>query len=223
MRAKLSKREEIATGIFGLEFETLGETVNFEPGQFFSLNLLDPPESDPRGNSRYFGFNNLPGQNIVQMITKAGPSAYKKYLLQMPQGTEVEIDKIQGLPILPKEPNQPVVFVCSNIGIAPVISVLRNIKAKDLNYNITLVYVFNDRASAPFITELESLAKERSDFKLIETVNFDRTLIQQNFPNLNENLYCPKGEPKFVVSAARTLEGLGVAPKMISMEIFTGY
>ena len=223
MKAKLKSRQEIAGKFCLIEFDTLGQPVDFEPGQFFNLTLLNPPLSDGRGNSRYFGFTNTPGETVIQMIMKQGTSAFKKTLQALPIGTEVEIDKIGGKIDLSQNPSQLLIFIVDSIGIAPVISIIRFIKDKNLNYKITLIYVNSEKESALFFDELKTAEKVNPFFKLIPVTVIDGKLIQNNFKNLNDNLYFVKGEQKFVVSVIKILKDFGIEINKISPEIFTGY
>jgi ferredoxin-NADP reductase len=223
MIVSLKTRQEIAKGFLLIEFDTRGQIVNFVPGQFFNLSLINPPYADERGNKRIFGFTNTPKAAGVEMITKSGVSAFKKALQEIPIGTQAQIDGIDGRIDLPKDLNQPVVFVAGGIGIAPIMSMLRSIKEKHLAYKISLIYANEDKESTPFLDELEAYAKENPNFKFIPTTAVNSQLIQTNFPNLNENLYFVKGEQQFVMPTIKILRALGIEANKISLEIFTGY
>jgi ferredoxin-NADP reductase len=206
-----------------IEFDTQGQIVNFVAGQFFNLTLIDPPYNDERGDKRIFGFTNTPGSTKIQMIMKSGVSAFKKVLQEMPIGTQVKIDGIDGRIDLPQDLNQPVVFIAGGIGIAPIMSMLRSIKEKSLTYKISLIYSNENKESTPFFDELELYATENSNFKFIPIIAIDNQLIQSNFPNLNENIYFVKGDQQFVISTIKILKTLGIEANKISLEIFTGY
>jgi all-trans-retinol 13,14-reductase len=223
MRVKLKTRKEIVKGIILLEFDTLGQIVNFEPGQFFTLTLISPPFTDIRGNSRIFGFVNSPTKKDIQIITKSGPSAFKKWLMQMPIETEVQVDKINGIIDLPKNPNEQLVFLASGIGIAPIMSILRYLNEKQLQYHVILIYVNDSREQTPFFEELTNYSKVNALFKLILTESINNELIQNNLPILRTSLYFVKGEQQFVVGSIKILQALGIETNKISMEIFTGY
>ena len=223
MIVSLKSRQEIAKGFLLIEFDTQGQIVNFVAGQFFNLTLIDPPYNDERGDKRIFGFTNTPGSTKIQMIMKSGVSAFKKVLQEMPIGTQVKIDGIDGRIDLPQDLNQPVVFIAGGIGIAPIMSMLRSIKEKSLTYKISLIYSNENKESTPFFDELELYATENSNFKFIPIIAIDNQLIQSNFPNLNENIYFVKGDQQFVISTIKILKTLGIEANKISLEIFTGY
>ena len=54
MRARVSEKREVAKGTLLVEFDLLGEEVDFTPGQYFFVNLIDPPYDDERGARRHF-------------------------------------------------------------------------------------------------------------------------------------------------------------------------
>jgi ferredoxin-NADP reductase len=223
MRVKLKTRKEIVKGIMLFEFDTLGQIVNFEPGQFFTLTLISPPFTDARGNSRIFGFVNSPTNKDIQIITKSGSSAFKKSLMQMPIETEAQIDKINGMIDLPKNPNEQLVFLANGIGIAPIMSILRFTFEKQLRYQIILIYVNENKEQTPFFDELTNYSKVNTLFKLILTESINNELIQNNLPMLKPSLYFVKGEQQFVVDSIKILQEIGIETNKISMEIFTGY
>lgn len=223
MKIQLKDRREIAKGVLLIKFDTLGKSINFEPGQFFTLTLINPPFTDERGNYRIFGFVNSPLQKDIEILTKIGPSAFKKSLQEIPIGTEVEINGINGRIDLPKDINQQLIFITKGVGIAPIISIIRLHKEKRLLYQITLIYINNDQQSAPFFNELENYAKENLKFKFIPAQTLNNSLIASSTQYLDTNLYFVKGEQSFVMPAIKILKELGVKNNNISMEIFTGY
>jgi ferredoxin-NADP reductase len=223
MRVRLKTRREIVKGIMLFEFDTLEQIVNFNPGQFFTLTLINPSLTDERGNSRIFGFVNSPLEKNIQIITKPGPSAFKKSLMQMPIETEVMVDKINGLIDLPQNPKEPLVFIAKRIGIAPIMSILRYLNEKQLQYQIVLIFINESEEQAPFLEELKLYEKVNGLFKLIIAESIDNKLLQNNLPMPKTNLYFVKGEQQFVVESIKILQALGIETNKISMEIFTGY
>jgi ferredoxin-NADP reductase len=234
MKAKIVEKREIAEGILYLKFTT-DENINFTAGQFFTLTLLHPPYSDSRGNSRFFGFVNSPTQNkIIEMITRIGQSAFKKSLIMLAIGSEVEIGLISGTISLPDDTIKPLVFITQGIGIAPLMSILRLVKEKSLQRNITLIYINKNKATAVFLDELEKYAKENTDFRLISTMtkdqgwtgekrSIDARFLKEYLPLPTDNLYFITGIPSFVPTVVKLLRDTGIPASQIKFEIFTGY
>jgi 2-polyprenylphenol hydroxylase and related flavodoxin oxidoreductases len=49
MQAKIKEKREVAKGTLMVVFDLLGEEVDFRPGQYFWVTLLDPPYDDEKG------------------------------------------------------------------------------------------------------------------------------------------------------------------------------
>lgn len=242
MRVKIKERKEIAKNTLLVSFDLFGQELNFRAGQFCRVTLLNPPYSDNRGNSRFFGIVTSPsGKRFFSILTRTGVSAFKKSLAELPIGTEVEIGGIDGHIILPEDKSKKVVFVAGGIGIAPVMGVVRFCHEEGWQYTINVVYSNDNPEWAPFLEELENLAAEsrkfnpiKSGFKLVATMTQDAKwlgekrkinaqFIKDYFPESDKNIYFVTGTPRFVPSVFREIIGAGVNPQNIKMEIFTGY
>jgi glycine betaine catabolism B len=228
MNVKLLKKQMICVDHLYIEFDLLDQRLDYKAGQFFSLTLLNPPFTDERGNSRFFGFVNSPTEiGKIAMVTKIGMSAFKKSLMEMPIGSEVKIDSVGGHTVLPDNINQKIVLIAGGIGIAPFMSILHFVKEKKLTYGISLIYVNKDQESAVFFDEIKLYSKENILFKFfpviseIESINPD--LIRNESADLNNRIYFITGEQKFVLQSFKLLKELRVEAKNISMEIFAGY
>jgi ferredoxin-NADP reductase len=228
MIVKILQKQTIYEDNLYIEFDLLDQTFAYKAGQFFSLTLLNPPFTDQRGNSRFFGLVSSPTEvGKAAMVTKIGTSAFKKSLMDLPVGAEVQIDSIGGHTVLPSDINQKIVLIAGGIGIAPFMSILRFVKEKSLLYDISLIYVNKDKETAVFLDEIESYSKENQLLKFFpvfsktKTINPD--LIKDNLPELNNKIYYITGEQAFVIQTFKLLKELGVEAKNISMEIFTGY
>lgn len=235
VRVKIKDRHEIAKETLLVTFDLLGQELNFKAGQFCRVTLLNPPYNDNRGNSRFFGFVTSPSEKgTFSILTRMGVSAFKKSLLEVPLGTEVEVGGIDGHIILPQDMNKLLVFVAGGIGIAPVMGILRFCHEQSWPYKITLVYSNENREWAAFLDELMGFAAGGQKFKLIATMTQDSQwrgekrrinaeFIKDHFPEPDKNLYFITGTPRFVTAVFRELKEAGVAPVNIKMEIFTGY
>lgn len=224
MEVKLKSKQAIAKGFTLFEFETTeADILEFIPGQFFSLTLINPPFTDNRGNSRFLGFINPPKDNLVQFVIKNGESAFKRSLMQMSVDEVATLDKINGRIDLPVDNQKPIVFVAHGIGIAPIVCILRSVKQNNLPYNITLIFINDSKEEAPFYEELESYAKQSPNFKFFPNTSINGEFIKQSIQLTNDKLFFVKGEQFFVIPTLQLIESLGVEANKISTEIFTGY
>ena len=79
MIVKILQKQTIYEDNLYIEFDLLDQTLAYKAGQFFSLTLLNPPFTDQRGNSRFFGLVSSPTEvGKATMVTKIGTSAFKK-------------------------------------------------------------------------------------------------------------------------------------------------
>lgn len=227
MKVKIKDKKQLSGGLLEVQFDLLGQAFPFTAGQFLSLTLINPPYTDERGNSRKFGFTNSPTvQDLVSIMTKVGVSALKKSLLELPVGTEVEIGEVDGHNHLPADINQKFTWIADAIGVAPFMSIAREMKAKALQNKVTLIYVCKNQEEAVFIQELETYAKENSKFKFTPVIS-DANIISsdtiKSLADFQNSLFVITGEQNFVIPVFKTLRDAGAEAKNISMEIFTGY
>lgn len=233
MKAKIKEKKEVAEGTLMVSFEAK-EKINFKPGQYFYITLINPPYNDLRGARRHFSIVNPPDTNIITMTTRLGPSALKRSLREMSPGSPVELDSIGGDFTLPEKADKPLVFIAGGIGITPFMSMLRYIKDGQLPYRVTLVYSNRDRELSAYLEELEKMDLELDNFRLIATMTDDSSwrgesrrvdagFIKEYIPRLNESTYYVAGPPKMVESLSGALTEAGVQKSNIKIENFTGY
>ena len=155
-------------------FDLLGEKVDFQPGQYFWVTLLDPPYEDEKGPRRHISVTTSPNdRGVLGLATRLRDSAFKRSLAELEVGAEVEVEHPKGDFVLPAETDLPYVFVAGGIGITVFRSMLLYISEEDLPHRVTLVYSNRDRASAAFLDELTRLASERDNIDLVLTMTQD--------------------------------------------------
>jgi ferredoxin-NADP reductase len=72
-----TKREEVAEGTMAFRFEK-PRGFHFQAGQFITLTLLDPPETDAEGNTRAFSIASAPYERELMIATRIRGSALKR-------------------------------------------------------------------------------------------------------------------------------------------------
>ena len=65
MRAQIKEKREVAKGTLLVIFDLLGRDVDFTPGQYFWVTLLDPPYEDERGPRRHISVVTSPTERGV--------------------------------------------------------------------------------------------------------------------------------------------------------------
>jgi ferredoxin-NADP reductase len=235
MLVKIKNKKEIAKGTLLVDFRVLEEKFSFLPGQFVNIELINPPHTDEKGNSRYFSII-LPEDKDADfsVAIRTSQSAFKKFLQEAPISTEVKIGEASGDFLLPKNQEKQLVFIAGGIGIAPFISLLRQAKKDKLKNKIILIYSNKDKESAAFLEELEQYAKENQNFKLILTMTQDAAwsgekrminsqLIKDYVKDFELALYFIAGPPMMVRSIVAVLSALGVGDQNIKTDYLAGY
>ena len=174
MRARVTEKLEVAKGTLLVVFDLLGEEVEFTPGQYFFVTLLDPPYDDKRGVRRHFSVVTSPNERgRLGFCTRLRDSAFKRSLIELPVGAEAEVEEPKGSFLLPEDTNQRYVFLAGGIGITVFRSMLRYIAEEDLPHRVTLIYSNRDRESTPFLDELSQFDQTRRAFQLVLTMTED--------------------------------------------------
>jgi ferredoxin-NADP reductase len=235
MLAIIKDKKEIAKGTLQVDFQIPEGEINFEPGQFINVELIDPPYTDAEGNKRYFSVIGAPGDvKNISIATRISQSAFKRFLLEAPIGTKVNLGQPKGEFLLSDSRTRKVVFIAGGIGITPFISILRYVRAGKSDYEIVLLYSNKDQESTAFLEELENYSKENPNFKLILTMTGDlnwqgeKRVIEVQFVkdyivNLNEATYFVAGSPAMVQNITSVLSNLGVKGQNIKKDNLIGY
>jgi ferredoxin-NADP reductase len=236
VRARIAQKREVAKGTLLVLFDLLGEEVDFTPGQYFFVTLLDPPYDDQRGARRHFSVVTSPNQRgVLGFCTRLRNSAFKRSLVELPIGAEVEVEAPKGNFLLPEDTTQAYVFLAGGIGITVFRSMLRYIVEKDLPHRATLIYSNRDRDSTPFLDELLQLEQTRDAFQLVLTMTNDPSwggearrigpeLLRDHLPDdLGSYAYLVAGPPQMVNALVETLQAEGIPEERLSADRFSGY
>lgn len=236
MRATIKEKREVAKGTLLVIFDLLGEEFDYQPGQYFWVELLDPPHEDEKGPRRHISAVTSPTERgVIGLCTRIRDSAFKRSLADLPVGAAVEVEPPKGKFVLPQDASQPLVFVAGGIGITAFRSMLRYIQDEELPHRVTLIYSNRDRDSTAFLNELEEIGRTNPNIRLIVTMTDDDSWpgesrrIDANFfkeylaDGLNDARYMVAGPPGFAESATKELKKAGVDEQLISTDSFSGY
>jgi ferredoxin-NADP reductase len=236
MKATIKEKREVAKGTLLVLFDLDGAELDYQPGQYFFVELLDPPYDDDKGGRRHFTAVTSPSEpGVVGFCTRLRESAFKRSVAELAVGAEADIEPPKGSFVLPDPSEGPLVFVAGGIGITPFRSMLRYIADEELPHRVTLVYSNRDRDSAAFLDELEEIERGSTDLRLVATMTDDeswpgeRRRIDAAFfrDQLGDGLdgasYMVAGPPGFSKAVTGELEEAGVDPDNISTDSFSGY
>jgi ferredoxin-NADP reductase len=236
VRAKIKDKHEVAKGTLFVLFDLLGEEVEFLPGQYFWVTLLEPPYEDEKGPRRHISVATSPNERgVLGLCTRIRDSAFKRSLVELPLGVEVEVEQPKGEFVLPAETDVPYVFLAGGIGITVFRSMLRFIAEEGLPHRVTLVYSNRDRESTAFLDELSELAREHANIDLVLTMTDDESwegerrhigpeLLRDHLDgDLSGYRYLLAGPPGMVEGVTASLRQAGIPEERIRPERFSGY
>src|SRR6266550_7097096 len=235
MRARVSEKREVAKGTLLVVFDLPGEEVEFTPGQYFFVTLLDPPYDDERGARRHFSVVTSPNERgRLGFCTRLRDSAFKRSLVELPIGAKAEVEEPKGSFLLPEDTTQAYVFLAGGIGITVFRSMLRCIAEEDLPHRVTLIYSNRDRDSTPFLDELAQLEQARPNFELVLTMTDDPSwsgetrrigpeLLRDHLADdPSSYAYLVAGPPQMVDAIVETLHAQGIPEERVSADRFSG-
>jgi ferredoxin-NADP reductase len=236
MRAKIKEKREVAKGTLMVVFDLLGAEVDFRPGQYFWVTLLDPPYDDEKGPRRHISVVTSPNERgVVGLCTRLRDTAFKRSLAELPVGADVEVEQPKGDFLLPDETDRPFVFIAGGIGITVFRCMLLYLTEERLPHRVTLVYTNRDRESAAFLDELAQIERENPNVRVVLTMTDDAEWEGENRridaamlrDHLREDLsafrYLIAGPPAMVEAMAEMLERDGVPEADIQAGRFSGY
>ncbi len=236
MRATVKEKREVARETLLVVFDLGGQEVEFEAGQYFWVELLDPPYEDDRGNRRHISVVTPPSERgVLGLCTRLRDTAFKRSLVELEVGDEVEVEQPKGSFVLPRPTERPYVFVAGGIGITVFHSMLRFIADEGLDHRVTLVYSNRDRESAAFLDELRELERALPGLTLVLTMTedsgwegesrrVDAAMLRDHLGSeLGSFEYLVAGPPAMTEGVVDALGGAGVPEEQIRSDSFSGY
>jgi ferredoxin-NADP reductase len=236
VRARIAEKREVAKGTLLVIFDLLGREVDFTPGQYFFVTLLDPLYDDERGARRHFSIVTSPNERgRLGFCTRLRDSAFKRSLVELPVGAEAEVEEPKGSFLLPEDTNRACVFLAGGIGITVFRSMLHYIAEEDLPHRVTLIYSNRDRDSTPFLDELSELEQARANFQLVLTMTEDASwdgetrrigpeLLRDHLTDdPSSYAYLVAGPPAMVSAVVETLYTAGIPEERVAADRFSGY
>jgi ferredoxin-NADP reductase len=235
VRALVKEKREVARGTLLVVFDLQGEQVDFRPGQYFWVELLDSPYEDEKGLRRHISVVTSPTERgVLGLCTRLRDTAFKKTLAELEVGDEVEVEPPKGDFVLPEDTSRPYVFVAGGIGITVFRSMLRYIADTGEPYGVTLVYSNRDRESTPFLDELQELERTLPGFQLVLTMTDDdgwdgetrrvgAEMLRDHLGDLAARTYLVAGPPPMVESVVEALAEAGVPEEQVLPSRFSGY
>jgi ferredoxin-NADP reductase len=236
VKARIKEKRDVAKRTLMVVFDLLGEEVDFRPGQYFWVTLLDPPYDDEKGPRRHITVVTSPTERgVLGLATRVRDSAFKRSLAELPEGTEVEVEHPKGSFVLPQETDGHYVFIAGGIGITVFRCMLRYIADEGLPHRVTLVHSNRDRESTAFYDELRELEAANPNLEIVftmtqdsgwegETRRIDADMLRDHLgEELDSYTYLIAGPPAMVDGVAEALQGAGIPEGQVLPARFSGY
>jgi ferredoxin-NADP reductase len=236
-KSNLTSRKEVAVDTMAFGFQR-PPGFDFKAGQFTNITLSNPPQTDEGGNTRTFSIASPPHENELVFATRMRGTAFKRSLMEMPLGTEVNIAPAMGSFTLHENPAKAAVFLAGGIGITPFLSIVRQAHKECLKQELYLFYSNRRPEDAAFLEILSTLEKTNPYFRFIgtmtkmstsenvwrgETGSIDREKLSRYLPSLRGPIYYIAGPPALVVGMRQILAESGVDDDHVQSEDFDGY
>lgn len=218
MKLNLTGKKEEAEGIWSFGFAKPAK-FNYKPGQYIYLTLPKLNYPDRRGATRHFTLSSSPTDPVLTITTIIRPeSGFKKTLLEMGLGSEIEADGPHGEFFLDKETDTPQVFIAGGIGITSFYSIIKYQIDQKLTTPITLIYSAKSQDRLTFKKDFALWAKKGLLFwkGLTERINAD-FLFQYDLTQ-SEVWVC--GPPAMVTDVEKLVKAKALR---VYSEKFTGY
>lgn len=230
----LKRTLTVARNTIELHFEKPAG-FSFVPGQYGGFTLVNPSESDPKGNTRRFSLLSAPEEEDIVIATRLQASTFKKQLANMRQGDTIKFAGPTGGFTLHEDQNTPAVMIAGGIGIAPFYSMVKTQAANPTHRSIQLFYGNQSKEEAPFLAELSALTQKNPAFQLIPVLTaapeswhgeigfISHTLIKKYVPDIHSPIYYICGSPAMVAALHESLLEMGIDETRIRIEDFPGY
>jgi ferredoxin-NADP reductase len=230
-------REEIAEGTMAFRFERPAG-FDFQAGQSINLGLIDPPETDAKGNRRTFSVASAPFEDEIMIATRMRDTAFKRVLKTMPAGTRVQLRGPTGRFTLERADARPAVMLAGGIGITPFVAILRQAAHDASRRRLCLVYSNRRPEDAAFLPELIGLEGRNPNYRFVGTMTemersgmpwrgergfLDRAMLERALGDLAESTHYLAGPPGMVEAMKKLLIDAGAPQEHIRTDEFFGY
>jgi ferredoxin-NADP reductase len=220
-------REQIAAGTMAFHFAKPAG-FSFKPGQAVNIELPDPP-AEANSARRIFSLVSAPFEERLTVATRmrAG-SVFKRVLGTLPLGAQLKLRGPQGVMTLHEDRARAAVFIAGGIGITPFMSMLRQAVHDRLAQRLFLLYSNRRPEVAAFLAELQSLARQNREMRLLARMTdtdgiIDEETVKRFVSDAAAPVYYLAGPPGMVEAMSAILERAGIGDDDVRSEEFYGY
>jgi alkene monooxygenase reductase len=210
-----------------VRFDLGGETMGFVAGQFVNVEI---PNSKLL---RTFSLANAPADSgTVELIVKLYPTgAFSQFLREAPLGTAVRIFGPYGQ-LKVHLSHRPILMIAGGSGLAPLLSMLRDLVAKECDRPVSLFFGARTEADLYLVDEIREIGSGLADFEFVPVLSQSWTQDWQGETGmvtdaigrwraeLAHDVYMC-GPPPMIDAAVPLLLAAGVRPRNIYFDAFT--
>lgn len=207
----------------------------YQPGQYMEWTLAHP-QTDARGNRRYFTLASSPTEPEIRIGVRFYPkgSSYKKAMLKLHHSSQLVAADLGGDFTLPKDPTKKLAFIAGGIGVTPYRSMIKYLIDTDTPQPITLLYAAHDPQNFAY-TDVFDDAEQKLGIKTVYTVTdassaahwhgqtglITTAMIKREIPDYKERTFYISGPQPMVAAVQMILHELGV--QHVKTDFFPGY
>ena len=232
----LKSRRQIAPNAYEFSFNP-SRRLAYAPGQYMEWTLgHDDPDS--RGNRRYFTLASAPTEPDLKVGVRFSnhSSSYKQAMLAMDKNVEIIASQVAGDFVLPRNPNQPSVFIAGGIGVTPFRSMIKYLLDLHQPRPITLFYAAHSVKDFVYKDVFDRAEREigiRTIYTVSDPAGLPRDwvgfvgrltpqIIQTYAPEFHRSIFYLSGPIDMVNTFKDILSGMGIPDSQIKTDFFAG-
>ncbi|MDZ7839542.1 MAG: ferredoxin reductase family protein [Gammaproteobacteria bacterium] len=221
--------ERIAAKSWELVIEpTAGAAMTFKPGQFVWLTLGRSPFSIVE---HPFSISSCPADRPRIGFTIKEVGDFTAGIGSIPPGTPAYVDGPHGHMYLPEGDDAGVTFLAGGVGLAPIMSMLRQLRADGDTRPLRLIYGNRSEEQIMYRNELADMVAEL-DLEILHVLSespsgwsgatgvIDETLLRENLGPDPGRLYVVCGPGAMIESVEDILSRLGIPKSRVLAEKF---
>jgi ferredoxin-NADP reductase len=228
LKATISDIRTLSPSVKLFEIDLGDQSFSFLPGQWVNLAF----QAGAANQNAAFSITSTPsastptGNNAIEIAVKRAEHLPTSLFIhdRLKVGDDITISQAQGETVLPENivQNQPIVFIAGGTGVAPFLSMLRQIYSIDRHFHATLLYSVSSADECLFYDELCEMNQAYEGFQFLLTTTRDAAHHADFFGRINSEMlkltgldhkaqFYLCGPPQMVDYIAALLADLGVA------------